>query len=80
MWFGVVAALVGGYSVYLGFWDYHYHCLPRAGFVYVIYGGVETVMSLWLVGHMGDHIQDLKMKRAIAYWDRYWESQRAKSN
>ncbi len=79
MWFAVVTALVGVYSVYLGCWDHdnHYNCLPHASFVYVFYGIIEFVMSVWLVSRMGDHIQQLKMKRAIAYWNNYHATNKA---
>lgn len=75
MWFAVLAALVGVYSVYLGGMDHYYHCLPHAGFVYVIYGSAVVVMSLWLVERMGEHIMRLKMTREIAYWNNYWKTQ-----
>lgn len=75
MWFAVLAAIVGAYSVYLGIIDHSYHCLPRAGFVYIIYGSVETVMSLWLIDRMCEHIMRLKMTREIAYWNNYWKTQ-----
>lgn len=73
MWFAVLTALVGGYSFVLGCTGYT--GLPHRPCVYVIYGSVETVMSLWLIGRMCEHIMRLKMTRAIAYWNNYWKTQ-----
>ncbi len=79
LWFSVLTTVIGVYSVYLGCWDHdnHYNCLPHASFVYVLYGIIETVMSIWLFVRMDEHIMRLKMKREIAYWNKRWATRNA---
>lgn len=70
MWLSLLAAFVGMYVVYLAFVGSLFG-LPHFPCVYATYALIEAVMSFWLMGRMGDHVYDLKVKRTIAYWKNY---------
>jgi hypothetical protein len=72
--FAMFTLVIGLVSVYLGVKDSG--GLPHGWFVYVFFGSIEAVLSLWTIHRMGEHIYDIKIKAAIAYWDNYHAEQR----
>lgn len=71
-WLAVAASLIGLYSVYLGWIDRHYHCLPHSGVVIAVYGAIEAILSIWLARRMQLHIQFMKFYSTPGYDKQDW--------